>query len=173
MGETTTPHEQLIAKVLSGGQTGADRAAVDFALAHGIAYGGWVPLGGWAEDYPEAPGLLAIYENFVPTQSADVKVRTSLNVRDADATVVFALASVRSRGVEQTLDIANVLKRPTLVLDPHAPGAPERLAEFLSELASGTILNVAGSRESEAPGLYRAVTDLLIGALPFFVHSPR
>lgn len=171
MGETGTPHEQLIAKVFSGGQTGADRAAVDFAIEHGVAYGGWVPRDGWAEDLREPPGLLARYPKFVPTQSADVAIRTSLNVRDANATVVFAPTSVPSRGVTQTLDIANVLKRPLLVLDPHTPAARETLAEFFFGLRSGTVLNVAGSRESEAPGLYRAVRSLLDETLGYFVTS--
>lgn len=171
MGETTTPHEQLIAKIFSGGETGADRAAVDFAIEHEVAYGGWVPPGGWAEDLREPPGLLARYANFIPTQSSDVKVRTSLNVRDTNATVVFAPASVRSRGVTQTLDIASVLKRPTLVLDPHSLDALERLSVFFSDLKGDTVLNVAGPRESEAPGLYGAVKSLLEGTLEFFVTS--
>ena len=47
-----------------GGQTGADRAAVDFAIAWNIPYGGWVPLGGWAEDAPLPPGVLQQYPNF-------------------------------------------------------------------------------------------------------------
>ncbi|MGA2123987.1 MAG: putative molybdenum carrier protein [Acidimicrobiales bacterium] len=171
MGETEMPHEQLIAKVLSGGQTGADRAALDFAIEHGVAYGGWVPRDGWADDLREPPGLLALYPHFVPTQSADVAVRTSLNVRDANATAVFAPTSVPSRGVDQTLDIANVLKRPLLVLDPHSPQARENLAEFFSGLKAGTVLNVAGSRESEAPGLYKAVRSLLDATLRFFITS--
>jgi len=171
MGEIKAPHEKLIAKVLCGGETGADRAAVDFAIEHGVAYGGWVPLDGWAEDLREGPGLLGRYSNFVPTKSADVAVRTSLNVRDANATVVFAPMSAVSRGVRQTLDIATVLKRPVVVLDPHSPEAPERLAEFLAVRSSGTILNVAGPRESESPGLYQAVRSLLNGALGYFVTS--
>jgi hypothetical protein len=171
MGETTTPHEQLIGKVLSGGETGADRAAVDFAIEHGIPYGGWVPLGGWAEDLREPPGLLAHYPNFVPTQSADIKVRTSLNVRDATATVVFAPVTVRSRGVQQTLEIATVLKRPVLVLDPYSPDVLERLEKFFSRFTAVTVLNVAGSRESEAPGLYQAVRSVLNGVLGYFVAS--
>ena len=48
-------------KLLSGGQSGVDRAVLDVALARGIAYGGWCPRGGWAEDFPEPPGLLARY----------------------------------------------------------------------------------------------------------------
>ncbi len=171
MGEITAPHEKLIAKILCGGETGADRAAVDFAIEHGVTYGGWVPRDGWAEDLRDSPGLLARYRNFVPTKSADVAVRTSLNVRDANATVVFAPPSAVSRGVNQTLDIARVLKRPVVVLDPHYTDAPERLADFLSRLRSGTVLNVAGPRESEAHGIYQSVRSLLNGALGYFVTA--
>ncbi|HTT58571.1 MAG TPA: putative molybdenum carrier protein [Acidimicrobiales bacterium] len=171
MGETETPHEQLIAKILSGGQTGADRAAVDFAIEHGVAYGGWVPRDGWAEDLHQPPGLLERYPNFVPTQSGDVGVRTSLNVRDAHATVVFTPTSVSSRGVTQTLDIATVLKRPLLVLDPESADAERTLGEFLFARKAGTVLNVAGPRESEARGLYQVVRSLLDATVGFFVTS--
>ena len=50
-----------VTRIVSGGQTGADRAALDIAIELGIAYGGWCPAGGWAEDFPEPPGLLAFY----------------------------------------------------------------------------------------------------------------
>jgi hypothetical protein len=76
---TTNARDVSIIKVVCGGETGADRAAVDFALSHHVAYGGWVPSGGWAEDYCEPPGLLAIYPEFVATQSTDPAVRTTLN----------------------------------------------------------------------------------------------
>lgn len=169
MSGTTAPYGPIITKVLSGGETGADRAAVDFAIEHGIEYAGWVPLNGWAEDFREAPGLLDAYPHFVATQAADVAVRTTLNVRDSGATLVFTPPHVFSRGVTQTLDIAGVLRRPTAVIDPMSSLAGKLLDEFLAEFRNQTTLNVAGPRESEAPGLYAAVTSLLRGALPYFV----
>jgi hypothetical protein len=171
MSETTTTHEKLIAKILCGGETGADRAAVDFAIERGVPYGGWVPHDGWAEDLREPPGLLAQYPNFVPTTSSNVALRTSLNVRDANATAVCSPRSASSNGVTKTLEIANVLKRPVVVLDPHSPEAIDRLAGFLSGLRAGAILNVAGPRESEAPGLYRAVRSLLNEVESYFVTT--
>ena len=81
-------------------------------------YGGWVPRDGWAEDLRDPPGLLALYDHFVPTQSADPGVRTTLNVRDSTATVVFSPPIATSPGVTQTLQMANVLKRPIIVIDP-------------------------------------------------------
>jgi hypothetical protein len=159
----------LITKVVSGGETGADRAAVDFAISHHLTYGGWVPRNGWAEDLREPPGLLALYDQFVPTQSADPGVRTTLNVRDSTATLVLTPPIAASPGVTQTLQMANVLKRPIVVIDPRAVDADTLLQEFLDALVMGAILNVAGPRESEVPSLYQAVTELLDRNLRFFV----
>jgi hypothetical protein len=160
-----------IVKVVCGGQTGADRAAVDFALSRHVAYGGWVPRDGWAEDFYEPPGLVAVYPEFVPTQSTDLAVRTTLNVRDSTATVVFSPPIATSSGVTQTLTMANVLKRPVAVIDPSSAEADELFETFLNRLSSEVTLNVAGPRESEVPGLYRAVTDLLNKNLRFFTPS--
>jgi hypothetical protein len=159
----------LIAKVVCGGETGADRAAVDFALSHHLVYGGWVPRDGWAEDLRDPPGLLALYDQFVPTQSADPGVRTTLNVRDSTATVVFSPPIATSPGVTQTLQMANVLKRPFIVIDPSTVDADALLGGFFERLEPGATLNIAGPRESEVPSLYRAVTDLLNRNLSFFV----
>jgi hypothetical protein len=159
----------LIAKVVSGGETGADRAAVDFAISHDLAYGGWVPRDGWAEDLRDPPGLLALYDHFVPTQSADPGVRTTLNVRDSTATVVFSPPIASSPGVTQTLQMAGVLKRPIIVIDPSSQEADVSLKDFLERLDHEATLNVAGPRESEVPSLYRAVTNLLNRNLRFFL----
>jgi hypothetical protein len=159
----------LIAKVVSGGETGADRAAVDFAVSHDLAYGGWVPRDGWAEDLRDPPGLLALYDRFVPTQSADPGVRTTLNVRDSTATVVFTPPIATSPGVTQTLQMASVLKRPFVVIDPRSVDADASLLEFFERLDREATLNVAGPRESEVPSLYRSVTDLLNRNLRYFV----
>jgi hypothetical protein len=72
-------------KLLSGGQSGVDRAVLDVALARGIAYGGWCPKGGWAEDFPKPPGVLAKYPQLAETPLVDPAQRTEWNVRDADA----------------------------------------------------------------------------------------
>jgi hypothetical protein len=165
---TTNDREAFIVKVICGGETGADRAAVDFALSHHVKYGGWVPYGGWAEDYRDPPGLLATYPEFVATQSTDPAVRTTLNVRDSTATVVFSPPIATSRGVTQTLTMAGVLKRPITVIDPRSPDADALLETFLSGLVANATLNVAGPRESEVPGLYQAVTDLLSNKVNLF-----
>jgi hypothetical protein len=167
---TNTPNVSIV-KVICGGETGADRAAVDFALSHHVAYGGWVPRDGWAEDFREPPGLLANYPKFVPTQSTDPAVRTTLNVRDSTATVVFSPPLASSSGVTQTLTMANVLKRPVTVIDPNSAEADALLETFLSRFNVDATLNVAGPRESEVPGLYQAVTELLNNNLRFFTPT--
>jgi hypothetical protein len=161
----------VIAKVVSGGETGADRAAVDFAISHDLAYGGWVPRDGWAEDLRDPPGLLDLYVHFVPTQSADPGVRTTLNVRDSTATVVFSPPIAASPGVTQTLQMANVLKRPVVVIDPSSADADASLHDFFERLDREATLNVAGPRESEVPRLYDDVMALLNRNLRYFVAS--
>ena len=76
----------MIDKIVSGGQTGADRAALDVALELGLSTGGWIPRGRRAEDgaIPER------YEELVESDSESYERRTELNVRDSDATVVFS-----------------------------------------------------------------------------------
>src|SRR6185312_7990938 len=80
---------QLPRRIISGGQTGVDRAALDVAIELGIAYGGWCPKGGWAEDMPNPPGLLAVYPSLRETPDADPIQRTHWNVRDSDRLLVL------------------------------------------------------------------------------------
>lgn len=156
-----------IAHLVSGGQTGADRAALDVAVRHDLPYGGWCPRGGWAEDLPEPPGLLAHYPALRETPDADPASRTERNVRDSDATLLL-LPALRSpsRGTDRTLAAIRRLERPNLVVDPHDPAATRKVSQFLAQLPGGAVLNVAGPRESEAPGLYAATAALLERVLP-------
>jgi hypothetical protein len=75
--------------LISGGQSGVDRAVLDVAIARGIDYDGWCPHGGWAEDFPAPPGLLARYPKLKETPLADPAQRTEWNVRDADACLIM------------------------------------------------------------------------------------
>lgn len=155
-----------IALIRSGGQTGADRGALDAALALGIPIAGWCPRGGLAEDLPAPPGLLAVYPALTETPSADPAERTRWNVRDADATLVVVPGPAwRSPGTDLTIETALDLDRPVHVLTDDDVIA---VAAWLAELGDDLALNVAGPRESQAPGIHdrtqRVVAQLLGGS---------
>jgi hypothetical protein len=146
-------------RIVSGGQTGADRAALDVATQLAIPYGGWCPAGGWAEDLPEPPGLLVRYPLLRETPKGDVETRTRWNVSDADATLILVLpGGTPSAGTELTRSCAVELHRPHLLA---RTDELERVREWLARQRSASTLNVAGPRESEAPGLYLRASALL------------
>jgi len=153
--------ERTIERIVSGGQTGADRAALDFAREAGIPTGGWVPKGRLAEDgrIPER------YVGMVETESADYAVRTARNVRDSDATLIVSHGPLDG-GSLFTWREAIRIGRPVLHLDLAAlaiPAAAERLQSWLTELRP-TVLNVAGPRASRDPAIAPAVAALLRAA---------
>ena len=141
-----------IVKIVSGGQTGVDRAALHTALALGLACGGWCPLGRRAEDGP-IPGRYPLRE----CESREYAERTRLNVRDSDATLVLCTGQP-TEGSALTARLAEDLGRPLLVIDPDAADAEARFAEWIG---ATTVLNVAGSRESTEPGIYRRARAFL------------
>lgn len=157
--DETAPSGYGVSVVRSGGQTGVDRAALDTARDLGIAIAGWCPRGGWAEDLPDPPGLLGEYPELTQTPSDDVEQRTVWNVRDADGTlIVVAPRTVSSPGTDATRRAAVELGRPVFLID----GDDVTLARaWLSSLPTGPTLNVAGPRESEAPGSYARARTLL------------
>lgn len=160
------PGSGLAGRIVSGGQTGVDRAALDFAIAHEIPYAGWCPRGGWAEDHPAPPGLLAAYPLLRETPSADPEQRTRWNVRDSDATLIVVLGGDGrvSPGAAATEEAVSELDRPLLRLDASDRDlAPMRAAveRLLSVLGPSPTLNVAGPRQSEQPQAYAAALRLL------------
>ena len=151
-----------VARVVSGGQTGADRAALDAARAVGLPVGGWCPRGGLAEDHPEPPGLLAAYPSLRETPDADPATRTAWNVRDSDAVLVLRLGPSRSPGTDLTVAVARRLGRPHLVARADDVAGT---AAWLHSLPGPVVLDVAGPRESEDPGLYAAAYRTLTAVL--------
>jgi hypothetical protein len=147
-------------KVTSGGQSGVDRAALDAAIVCGIDYGGWCPRGGWAEDFPQPPGLLANYPRLVETPSADPAQRTEWNVRDANAIliVVDAAGVTVSKGTALAVGLAERYRRPALTIDPDEHEVRVRTKAWLAAqkaaFGDALILSIGGPRESEAPGIY-------------------
>ena len=159
------PDTALIAAIRSGGQSGADRGALDAARAQGVGIEGWCPAGGWAEDLPESPGLLAEYPELVETPMADPAQRTEWNVRDSDATLILAPPSTNgvaaSPGTELTLELAGKYQKPSLLIGEGGPDEITTVLDWLAGQGSGRILNVAGPRESESPGVYRLAFDVI------------
>ena len=148
-------------KLVSGGQTGADRAALDIALELGIEHGGWVPKGRAAEDGP-LPNRYRVRE----TPSEDRAERTERNVADADATLLISRGPLVG-GSELTRRFAAALGKPVLHVDLSKLGAVEaadRIARWLGALGCRT-LNVAGPRASEEAGIYAAASAVLRRAL--------
>jgi hypothetical protein len=152
--------------IVSGGQTGADRAALDWALAHRVPCGGWCPRGRRAED-----GRLHPRYPLTETPSCDYSQRTDWNVRDSDATVIFTLSGRLSGGSLVTRERALRWRRPWLHLHPGVD-APALLRAFL-DAHRPRVLNVAGPRASKEPrvGVFvRSVLDQ--AAAPFAASRP-
>ena len=146
-----------VRKIVSGGQTGADRAALDWAMAHGIPVGGWCPAGRRAEDGP-------IPTNYPLTElsGSGYRQRTRRNVEDSDATLIVNLG-VLDGGTLGTRRFAERLNKPCCVLQldgEQAHANPSLLLTWLRR-ESIDILNIAGPRESKRPGIYAAALAML------------
>jgi hypothetical protein len=154
-------------KIISGGQTGVDRAALDTAIALGLAYGGWCPRGGWAEDLQTPPGVLTKYPLLRETPSKDPARRTRWNVRDSDRTLILhdARGLAASRGTALTLRLAEQYDKPYLVIDVDQADATDRIKAWLADATEAVALNIAGPRESGAPGIYEKTRAALGPAL--------
>ena len=136
----------MIERIVSGGQTGVDRAALDFALTHGIDCGGWCPKGRRAED-----GKIPACYPLTECNDKRYKVRTEKNVLDSDATLIFKLGPL-SAGTALTARLAEKHHRPLYVFDL---GESHRLDAVLSWMSAHAVvtLNIAGPRESQRPGV--------------------
>jgi hypothetical protein len=143
-----------VEKIISGGQTGVDRAALDVALAMGIDCGGWCPKGRRAED-GHIPSRYPLSE----TASAMYSSRTRRNVRDSDATLIVSSGEPRG-GTLLTQRTAAGLGKPCLWVDLDAPLPLGEIRGWLAKHAV-RILNVAGPRESQSPGITLSATRLL------------
>jgi hypothetical protein len=157
-GKTTKRNRM---KIVSGGQTGVDRAALDFAIRHGYEHGGWCPHGRRAED-----GVIPPIYRLRETESADYDERTEKNVVDSDATLIVVREKELSGGTAFTKDLAVRYGRPVLVV--YEPKGVSKSAAALSKFLKRNnvrTLNVAGPCESQAPGIGKFVMELLEAAL--------
>ena len=138
----------MIEKIISGGQTGVDRAALDCAIALRIPHGGWCPAGRKAED-----GRIDERYRLVELVSPRYDDRTRKNVEDSDGTLILSRGALEG-GTELTLVFARNAGMPFLAIDLDNPPGQQEISDWL---ISNNIkrCNVAGPRESKRPGIYR------------------
>ena len=147
-----------IRKIISGGQTGVDRAALDAALELGIPCGGWCPKGRIAED-----GTIDPRYPLQEPSSSSYPVRTERNVKDSDGTLVLT-EGPPSGGTARTIEVARKHKKPYLVIDLTKDGSPDTVTKWV-QANRIQILNVAGPRESKCPGIHGRALEFLRVAL--------
>ena len=147
----------MIEKLVSGGQTGADIAALDVARKHDFPHGGWCPKGRRSE-----AGPIPLYYDLSETPKANYLQRTEWNARDSDGTVVFTLATEVTGGSLRTIDFARKHGKPCIQIAQEGgyQDPALRLQRFAEEHKI-RVLNVAGSRESKEPGIHRWVMGVL------------
>lgn len=143
-----------VLRIISGGQTGVDRAALDVALKLGVPCGGTCPQGRRAED-GRIPDRYPLEESAATAYA----VRTERNVIDADATLVLASGPPRD-GTALTMELAKRHGRPCCVVDVDSENACDRVRAWLREHDVET-LNVAGPRESGSRGIHARASRLL------------
>ncbi len=143
-----------IEKIVSGGQTGVDRAALDFALQNNIPCGGWCPKGRLAED-----GRIDEKYPMTETTTSLYIVRTKLNVKDGDGTLIL-YAGELGNGSAYTAEYAQQINKPLLILKTDEPGRNEKIRQWI-EKHNIKVLNIAGPRESTSPGIYDETMKIL------------
>lgn len=143
-----------IEKIVSGGQTGVDRAALDVALELGISCGGWCSKGRKAED-----GLIDIRYPLKETPSANYRIRTERNVRESEGTLIFTWREPKG-GPGLTIKFAQKYKKPYFLVDLSVGGNPESVRRW-GEVNKINVLNIAGLRESELPGIYHQTVQFV------------
>ena len=150
----------MIKKIVSGGQTGADRAGLDVAIRWGFPHAGWCPKGRKAED-----GTIGGQYQLVETPSASYLQRTEWNARDSDATVIFTIAPTLTGGSKRTAEFAAKHRKPCLHLPRHLSSyEPALVLQRFIEENSVQVLNVAGTRGSKEPDVWRFAYETLEAA---------
>ncbi len=160
-----------ISVIISGGQTGADRGALDFAIKAGIKHGGWCPLGRKAED-KIIPSKYLLKE----TNTSLYPARTRMNIRDSDATLIFS-ADANSKGSLLTTKFCIDMKKAYYMVLLEKGNFNCLNRKILMKLCRNIlkwlyrtkphILNVAGTRESHCPGIQKLVSSILAIVLEY------
>jgi hypothetical protein len=150
----------MIRKIISGGQTGVDRAALDAAIKLAVAHGGWIPKGRLTEDGP-LPDIYKLKES----RSSGYAERTAQNVQDADGTLIISRGPLTG-GSEYTREMAVKHKRPWLHIDLSQMAAFQAASAINQWVLQNEIeiLNVAGPRASKDPGIYPEALNIIESA---------
>lgn len=157
IGEEWKRPDRFCRHIVSGGQTGADRAALDFAIQHhGYTHGGWAPNGRTAEDGP-IPLKYQLVE-----LDGGYRQRTKRNIEDSDGTLVLNLGELTD-GSLLTLQYAERIGKPAIAIQLEGSDAESQACEVLKWLEANRIqvVNVAGPREGKRPGVYAHAMAIL------------
>ncbi|HLB41921.1 MAG TPA: putative molybdenum carrier protein [Gammaproteobacteria bacterium] len=150
----------MLKKIISGGQTGVDQAALDVAIKLNIPHGGWCPKGRKTEYNKPMDACYKLHE----TDSDDPNVRTKLNIRDSDGTLILvpSIPVKVSDGTIVTINEVIKKKKPHLIIDVSENNVdlPKKIIDWIKE-NNIKILNVAGPRESQSLGIYVKSSKLL------------
>jgi hypothetical protein len=155
---TDTARQLVLRRIVSGGQTGVDRGALDAAIELGLEHGGWCPRGRRAED-----GSIPLSYQLSETASARYPARTKQNVIESDATLLFYRDRLHRR-TELTFRLVQHYAKPFLLVDLQSPSDPAMVLEWILGEQVKT-LNVAGPRESSSPGIARQTREFLTDCL--------
>jgi hypothetical protein len=147
----------MIHKIISGGQTGADQAALDAAIKLGIEHGGWIPKGRLTED-----GALPEKYNLIEMSNSSYPLRTEQNVKESTGTLIISHGQL-TEGSEYTRKMAIKHRRPCLHIDLNEIPAFNASALICTWIEENDIevLNVAGPRASKDPEIYSAVRKMI------------
>ena len=147
----------MVNKIISGGQTGADRAALDVAIKLGIPHGGWIARGRLTEN-----GMLNDKYQLKEMETSSYNKRTEQNVKDSDGTLIISHGKLTG-GSDYTRDMVLRYKRPWLHINLNKIESTQAMRQIRSWLAEHEIkvLNVAGPRASKDPAIYQSTFDIL------------
>lgn len=163
-------------KIISGAQTGVDRAGIDAAIAHPLyRWGGWVPKGRLAED-----GVIPdqYFGNLKECNDSRYPRRTALNLKDCDGTLIFNFGRKFSRGTKLTLTLSRKFEKDYKIIDPSSCRSVLDIVKWLLTYRSPDgkcieVLNIAGSRESKSPGIYKATRTYMDSLLSQYFLARR
>ena len=160
----------MLEKIISGGQSGVDIAAIDAAIANSFPYGGMIPKNRKCEN-----GTIPLtYSDFKESKSFDYKDRTLYNIVDADGTLIFNEGDTVTSGTLLTFNYAKKIKKPCIVINVlELDGFFSKDLTVLSFVQKNRIkvLNVAGPRESKCPGIYQKVYNIMDSSIKILIED--